>query len=243
LFDGIEAVLFDLDETLIDAETGLMKAHERVAHLILEFLKVSGVQVDTADLLLKIKLLDDHMNRDSQYDRNLWWPTLVAEFDPSLELPEDLASRMTAEYWESYSKYSLPYPDTISVLECLRQCGYKLGLVSDTDGSPGVKLRRINMLSFREFLSVVVVAGEDTVELKPSSVPFLKASRLLGVSNEATVFVGDKPFTDIAGAKEAGMRTIHVWRRRWNSDVRADLTVRSLTDLLPVLLHASAQLR
>jgi len=243
LFDGIEAVLFDLDETLIDAETGLMKAHERITHLILDFFKLSGVQVDNDSLLLKIKLLDDRMNRDSQYNRNLWWPILIAEIDPSLKLPEDLASKMTTEYWESYSKHSLPYPDTTSVLKRLRQRGYKLGLVSDTDGSLGVKLHRINILSFRELLSVVIIAGEDTVELKPNPIPFLKASRLLGVSNEATVFVGDKPFTDIAGAKEAGMKTIHVWRRKWNSDVRADLTVRSLTDLLPVLLHSPAQLK
>ena len=85
------------------------------------------------------------------------------------------------------------------------------------------------------FFSVVVIAGEDTAELKPSPVPFLKASTMLNVSNRATVFVGDKPFTDIEGAKKADMKTILVWRRKWDSETKPDLTIKALKDLLAIL--------
>lgn len=234
LYGVIRAVLFDLDETLIDAQLGLLKAHERVAQLISTFLAQNRVNVDHQVLSSKIKLLDDHMNRERQYNRDLWWSTLVIEIEPKLILPKDFAHKLTIEYWNTYAENSPPYPDTTSTLECLKQRGYKLGLVSDSDGTPSMKSQRISRLTFREFFSTVIIAGEDTVELKPSPIPFLKALDVLGVPNEQSVFVGDKPFADIDGAKAARMKTILVWRRDWKSSVRADLTIRSLSELLEI---------
>jgi len=235
LLGRVEAVLFDLDETLVDSQMGLAKAHERIVQLVSKFLRESGVQVDPKALGSKIRLLDDRMNRESRYNRDVWWPILADEIESHPIFPNGLIHKLTIEYWKAYSDYSPPYPDTVSTLTYLKQRGYKLGLVTDTDGTPGLKADRINRLAFREFFAVTVVAGEDTKELKPNPLPFLKASDMLGVSNEATVFVGDKPFTDIQGAKAAGMRTILVWRREWDSSVKADLTIKSLADLLTIL--------
>jgi putative hydrolase of the HAD superfamily len=235
LFKRVEAVLFDLDETLIDAQMGLAKAHERIVELVSEFLVQSGVYADPKVLLSKMKILDDRMDRESHYDRDFWWPILAVGIEPQLVFPKDLIHRLTIQYWKAYSEHSPPYPDTVSTLAYLKQRGYKLGLVTDTDGAPGLKADRISRLPFRQFFSVAIVAGEDTKELKPSPVPFLKASDMLGVSREVTVFVGDKPFTDMEGAKAAGMGAILLWRRGWNSEVEADLTIRSLADLAAII--------
>ena len=234
MFGAIRAILFDLDETLVDAQLGLLKAHERITHLVSTFFTRNRVNVDHRVLLSKIKLMEDRMNRERQYNRDLWWSALLAEVEPKLMLPKDFVHRLTIEYWNTYSENSPPYPDTISTLEYLKQRGYKLGLVSDTDGTPGIKSSRICGLTFREFFSTVIIAGEDTVELKPNPIPFLKALEVLGISNEQSVFVGDKPFADIDGAKAARMKTILVWRRDWESDVKADVTIRSLSELLGI---------
>ena len=235
MFEDIEAVLFDLDETLIDAEAGLKEAHERISRTIFEFFEQHGVQTKLNLLRSKIRLFDDRMNRESHYDRDEWWPILISEVRPDMIVPENFAHALTIEYWNVYSQYSPPYSDTIPTMNYLRQRGYKLGLVTDTDGTHGLKAQRINKLSFRDFFSVVIVAGEDTPELKPNPTPFLKASERLGVTNQSSVFIGDKPFTDIAGAKAAGMKTIHVQRREWNSNVKADVTIESLNDLVGIL--------
>jgi putative hydrolase of the HAD superfamily len=235
LLGKIEAVLFDLDETLIDAQSGLAGAHQRVAQLVFQYLTKQGFHIDSGALTSKIKVLDDRLNRERNYDRNVWWPRLMTEIAPHLILPNDLIYKLTIEYWNAYSECSPPYPDAAYTLTTLKERGYRLGLVSDTDGIPGLKSKRIRRLPFRELFSVTIVAGEDTPELKPSPAPFLKALNIIGVSNKATVFVGDKPFTDIAGAKEAGMMAIRVWRRKWNSNIEADLTIESLKELLTVL--------
>ena len=235
LFEDIKAVLFDLDETLIDAEAGLREAHDRISETLSTFFEQNGVQMGVSLLHSKMKLFDDRMNRKSRYDRDEWWPILISEVRSDLIVSQGFARALTIEYWNAYSQYSPPYSDTITTLNHLRRRGYKLGLVTDTDGTPGLKAQRINKLSFRDFFSVVIIAGEDTAELKPNPTPFLKASESLGITNQSSVFVGDKPFTDIAGAKAAGMKTIHVRRREWNSNVEADVTIESLTDLVGIL--------
>lgn len=235
MFGKVDAVLFDLDDTLIDSQMGLVKAHEKVAESIRKLLLKRGIQIDLNKLTLKVSLIDDRMNRESQYDRDLWWPRLVDDIAPGTVLPSTVIHVLTNEYWKTYSENSPLYPDTISTLSYLRHRGYKLGLVSDTDGIPGLKASRVNGLQFRGFFSTIIIAGEDTRELKPNPAPFLKASKMLGVSNKSTVFVGDKPFTDIAGAREASMKTIRVWRRQWDSNVEADITIKSLKELTTIL--------
>jgi putative hydrolase of the HAD superfamily len=235
LFEDIRAVLFDLDETLIDAKAGLREAHDRISETLSTFLEQNGVQMGVSLLHSRIKLFDDRMNRESRYDRDEWWPILISEVRSDLIVSQGFAHALTIEYWNAYSQRSPPYSDAITTLNHLRQRGYKLGLVTDTDGTPGLKAQRINRLSFRDFFSVVIVAGEDTPELKPNPTPFLKASERLGITIQSSVFVGDKPFTDIAGAKAAGMKAIHVRRREWNSNVEADVTIESLTDLVGIL--------
>lgn len=45
---------------------------------------------------------------------------------------------------------------------------------------------------------------------KPSTKNYLKAMELMGTKRETTVFVGDQLFTDVWGAKRAGIRSILV---------------------------------
>jgi FMN phosphatase YigB (HAD superfamily) len=80
-----------------------------------------------------------------------------------------------------------------------------------------------------------VVGGEDTSHPKPDPEPFLLAAKGLGVSASACVMVGDKPFTDIQGAKAAGMRAIRIRRREWTTVEEPDAEVASLTELLRIL--------
>jgi FMN phosphatase YigB (HAD superfamily) len=47
--------------------------------------------------------------------------------------------------------------------------------------------------------------------------------------------VGDKPFADVEGARKAGMKTVLVYRRDWGVEVKANFTVRSLSELKDIL--------
>ena len=230
-----KAVLFDLDETLTDASAGLDAAHRVVAKRLHNYLRQHGVEVNEITLRSKLDAFDDKMNMETKYNRDEWWPELLAELGLKREVPRQITEELTQLYWTTYSSADNPYADAESTLSYLKQKGYKLGLVTDTDGKPGMKSRRLKHLGFVGLFDVVVIGGEDTLRTKPSPEPFLFAASKLGLPASKCVFVGDKPFTDIKGAKAAGMRTILVKRRDWGIGERADFTVSSLAEILRVL--------
>jgi len=231
----IEAAIFDLDETLIDAQRGLTVAHEKVADLFEGFFAQNRKIIERSKLEETIRQLDDEMNRKVLYDRNTWWQKVADQLIPGKKLAVSLVRKMTAEYWKAYEEESLPYPDATSTLDYLKNEGYKLGLVTDDDGIVGRKGRRIFRFPLKDFFDVCVVAGDEIAERKPSPVPFLLVADKLQASPRRCVMIGDKPFTDIEGGRKAGMVTILVVHRRWNAPVQADYEVTCLSELRTLL--------
>jgi putative hydrolase of the HAD superfamily len=230
----IKAVLFDLDETLIDSIQGHTGAHEKVSKLIVEYLEKNRIKIDSEELILQISNLDDTMNKKFVYDRDKWWPDLIHSVAPKISISEDLTKKLTKEYWKSYAINAKPYVDTVSTLKYLKK-NYLLGLISDTDHLPGMKRYRINIQPFKSLFDLTLVSGEETKETKPSPEPFLYAAKKLGIKVSECIFVGDKPFADIEGAKKALMKTILVYRRDWGYAIEADYTIKSLNELCDIL--------
>jgi len=231
----VKAVIFDLDETLIDAQKGLRKAHEKITQMINERLKQEKLNLKKSQILREIRSFDDKMNREVKYDRDKWWQTIVNNLGVNIVLSKAFIRKLTMSYWHAYARSSRPYRDTLSTLRYLKKNGHLLGLLSDTDCLKGMKRWRISRLPFIDLFDAIVIAGEDTVETKPSPEPYELIARKLGVTVGECVFVGDKPFTDIEGAKIAGMKAVLICRRDWRVDVKADWTVKSLSELRRIL--------
>ncbi len=121
---------------------------------------------------------------------------------------------LTLEYWKVYAANSPPFRDAEPTVRRLKRDGYRLGMVSDSDGTPGMKRRRIRQVHFHNLFEAIVVAGEDAPRVKPGHESFLLIARKLGVQPKSCIYVGDNPRTDIEGAKAVGMISVIVNRRR-----------------------------
>ena len=215
-YEGIKAVLFDLDETLIDVSKSLNAAHLAVAKNLKKFVIKKEMKMTLETLLEKIKIIDDSMNLVLEYDRDKWWQVLLDKLNIEYILAPEYKKNLTDKYWTSYTASVKPYSDAIATLKYLKAKGYLLGLITDTDGTPNIKKARIKKLALSKMFDVIIVAGEDTLNTKPNPEPYLKAARMLNVSSNECVYIGDKPFTDIKGALRARMKAILVCRRTWN---------------------------
>ena len=87
---------------------------------------------------------------------------------------------------------------------------YRLGVV--TNGPRDAQLAKLDGLGRRDAFDVVVCAGEETPP-KPAPGPFERALSALDVAPSETVFVGDSPETDVAGANAAGLVSVLVGDR------------------------------
>jgi putative hydrolase of the HAD superfamily len=91
---------------------------------------------------------------------------------------------------------------TAETLEELRRRGYRLGVVSNSDGRVDALLAEVGL---RGFFDAVVDSGTEGVE-KPDPRIFHVACERMGISPEEAAYVGDIYEIDVVGARAAGMQ-------------------------------------
>ncbi|MDP7983044.1 MAG: HAD family hydrolase, partial [Conexivisphaerales archaeon] len=98
------------------------------------------------------------------------------------------------------------FPEAEGALRAMRSCGLKRGLLTNSDGQPGLKRRRLESGPLPlDLFQGVLVAGDEVPQLKPDPEPFRVLLKELGLEPQDAAYVGDNPRVDVPGAKEAGM--------------------------------------
>ena len=231
----IKAVLFDLDGTLVDTAKSQLLANTHVVKMLLNFLHSRNVHISEQSLLEAIEKLSLEMDLKLLYNRDAWWNEIFKKVNLKGAIPSEFARKLTLGYWSKYTKGMVKYGDAAPTLKYLKDKGYKLGLVTDTDGTPGIKPKRISRSSILRLFDVVVIAGEETDKVKPNPSSYLLALRKLQLKPPEAVYVGDKPFTDIKGAKALGIITVLIRRKPWKEYVKPDFTIDNLIQLKSIL--------
>ena len=207
-----------------------------VAAIFAKRLRKEGIRYSEANLFRKLRVIDLEMHgRKFLYNRNVWWETLLKQLGLS-KLKGPWIHETTLRYWKTYAGTSPLFSDTMSTIHRLKKAGFRLGMVSDSDGTPGMKMKRIRQQPFLKFLETIVVAGEDTPNVKPSRRPFTLVAKRLSLQPRNCVYIGDNPNTDIEGAKGVGMMVILV-KRRGPKGGHPDYLARSLSDAAKLLMQ------
>jgi HAD superfamily hydrolase (TIGR01509 family) len=128
---------------------------------------------------------------------------------------------------------------THALLDSLRSRGLRTGLVSNAF-DPGWLLHRdLERMSLGERLDVAVFSSE-VGKRKPHEAIFQTALQQLGVDPARTMFVGDRRYEDVRGAKELGMTTVQALWFRADDDERGvdpDYEAYTPMDVLNVALR------
>ncbi|MEZ0248389.1 MAG: HAD family hydrolase [Thermoproteus sp.] len=201
----IKAALFDFDGTLVDDVEAKKRAQFAVAKFLTERY---GVRLHkTADLIAQI---DEEFDVMHEYKRDARWRELFKRL--GFIYDEEIGATLTDIYFSEYITAARPYKDALVLLHFLRG-RVRLGIITDTDGVPGLKRERLRRSGIPlELFDLVVVAGEDTGYTKPYAAPFSFALAKLGLEPWQAVYIGDKAHADVPGAREAGMYTVIVSR-------------------------------
>jgi putative hydrolase of the HAD superfamily len=115
--------------------------------------------------------------------------------------------RVAAEH-ERANLWSRPGEKAAETLEALAGRGYRLGVVSNSNGHVRTLLERAGLA---RFLEVIVDSAEIKIE-KPDPRIFSAALEALGLPPAACAYVGDIYEIDVAGARAAGLRPILIGR-------------------------------
>jgi len=217
--NGVKAVFFDLDNTLIDFLTMKRRSCEAAVDAMI----CAGVPLKKEEALASLYFIYKRVGMDDRKVFQRFLSKHVGRIDERI-----LAAGIVAYRRERVKHYD-PYPHTIPVLQRLRKSGFRLGIITD---APRLKAwMRLHAARLASLFDTVVTY-EDTFRRKPAKQPFEAALDKLHLDPSDCVMVGDWPHRDIIGAKRMGMRTI--FARYGNPDhpnPGADFSVNTMIEL------------
>jgi putative hydrolase of the HAD superfamily len=206
----VDAVLFDVDDTLVDTRGAFARALTAVA---VEYLP--HVPADRYGELL------DHWRSDPggyyrRYTRgetdHLTQRRLRADLmhrtfggEP---VDEHAFAAWDALFWGTFERSWRAFDDARRALERLRAAGVAVGVV--TNAAVELQQRKLRAAGLD---GLPVLVGVDTLGFgKPAPEVFVEGARLLGSDPARTAYVGDEPDVDARAAHAAGL--VAVWLDR-----------------------------
>lgn len=240
----IQAVLFDLDDTLLDwsGYTGSLGAIYRPhTDKVYDYLAADGHSLPDREAFFAVyrtavNAAWDEAKKDwtavnfDQLLRNIFQQL-------SLDVDRiDMDAVLRVYDWQAVPGVAL-YDDATSVLDALRQQQYKIGLITNSMLPMWMRDVELKTYGILDYFDIRLTSG-DAGYMKPHPAIYEQALTPLGVSPERALFVGDRPANDIAGANAAGLISVLMAPDHLNHDldgVQPRFTINRLSDLLPLL--------
>lgn len=206
--DGVDAVGFDLDGTLLDHPAAAAVGTRALADHF-------GIEHTPAFLDAWFAVEDEHFGAWSegrltwQGQRRARIADMRAAFGlaPLAEADADAAFTV---FIDAYRTGWSVYGDVVETLERLRAAGVRVGVLTNGPGEQQrAKLTHIGIADLVD----VVCAADEIGAAKPEVAAFDALLTALGTTRERTVFVGDHPALDGVAAREAGIRSALVRSR------------------------------
>lgn len=206
----LNAVLFDLDGTLIDTN-----------ELIIDSFKYT---FDTLD-----KPLPSRQEIIGWFGEPLT-VTMSNFFDDVNE-----AIRIYREFNLKYHDERIDlYNNVEKTLHDLKQRGYKLGVVTSKNKSTACRgLEHFNILEYFD----VLISSDDVKNHKPHEEPVLSACNILNINPEESIMIGDSIY-DIISGKNAGSKTcgvLYSFMKDELLNIKADYYISDLSEILDIV--------
>ncbi len=238
---AVKAIFYDAGMTLIGPSLLLQEIMALV-------LARHGVDADLEALKAGLDRAEDYYLQTVRTERDIWSDRarILAMWDnyyrTALEAAGVRADEVKLREWarEIIRAFEdpqlwMPYPDVPDTLAELRRRGFRQGVISDWTGPLDKILGAHGLLQHLDF---VLTSGEVGAA-KPNPHLFRLALRQAGVTPEQAIHVGDTYWTDVLGARVAGIQPILIDRKATKPPADCPV-ITSLAELLALLDGAAA---
>ena len=219
----IKAVLFDLDNTLLDRQAAFLQVAQAFYHAF-PAVREKHTQEEVVSLLVSWDAFGIFPQHPLERALNAW---------PDIGMStREMMDWYYAELWRAIKPDRL----TLELLADLNKESMPWGVVTNGSAIQHVKVKVAGLENLAPF---VIVSSEFGHE-KPEPAIYQEALRRLGgIPAGDTLFVGDNPDTDIKGAQGVGMLTAWVTLGRTYPDGKRlpDYQIGHVGELRPLLLE------
>jgi len=191
----ITAVVFDLDNTLVDFMAMKKQAIDAAIHAMRD----AGLKLPVDEIQRRI----DRIYKERGIEFQNVFDQLL--FDQFSKIDFKILSAGVIAYRRAREAALVPYPHVYMTLIELAKMHLKLGVVSDAPAREAwLRLCYLNL----HHIFDAVVTFDDSGERKPHPAPFKKILKKLKVKPEESLMIGDWAERDVVGAAQVGMKTI-----------------------------------
>lgn len=240
----IKAVLFDMDDTLIDwsgVQVNMADIESRHLQNVHHYLTNQGHTLPSfTDFWDKFRETLIYAWAEAKKDwSGVSFVTVMQEFLLTCGVAEaklNLDDVLLAYDWSTVPGV-VPFEDTLPVLQKLKNDGYKIGLITNAMQPMWMRDIELRAYGILDYLDVRLTSG-DVGFMKPHPFIYWRALEMLDVQASESVFVGDRPANDIAGANKAGLTSILISPPHLDRElngIRPNFTITTLSELLPIL--------
>lgn len=214
MLNNIQAIYFDLDNTLIDRDAIFQKSIQEILPLAAEKTLQTIYQIDNHGFTPRKEFCDWFLK--TYTDNNL----------PSALFFDELVENMIANLQ--------PNKEIILMLTQLK-AHYRIGIL--TNGSKKNQLAKINKAQLNTiFNSDNIYVSQPYKIAKPNPKLFQIVLDSLDISPKNLLYIGDNPKNDVFGAKQLGIKTCWVNHgRTWKENYEYDFTICKITDLKKII--------
>lgn len=211
----IKAILFDLDNTLIDRQRAFKEMLYRVFGSYYE------------DKGYVEKLVNDMIEFDNggRVERVDAFNKLIDKYN----IKEFSAEKLSKDWSNESGSTVYLFDDVIETLKELKK-KYKLAIV--TNGDFVSQKRKLDNINLYEYLEYTLISDEIGIR-KPDPRIYKYALNKMNLKEDECIYVGDSYSRDIVGALNANIKPIYVCR----NNVKHDdvVTIYNIKDLLNIL--------
>ena len=191
----IKALIFDLDNTLVDFLLLKRRAVDAAVHAMID----AGLEIEYDEAVKRINEIYEREGIEYQQVFDHLLKDVYGKIDYKI------ISAGVVAYRKAREAALKPYPKVFPTLIELIKMGIKLAVVSDAPAKEA--WLRLSYINFHHLFDVVITY-DDSHEKKPSPVPFNMALDKLNLKAEECLMIGDWAERDMVGARAVGMKTV-----------------------------------
>jgi len=192
---SLKAILFDLDNTLID----FMYFKKETAKAAAKAMVQKGLPATESKIYKRIFEIYDEYG--IEYQKTFY--QVIKPYNLEVGRAERIQQAAIVAYLKRKFEVLRTYPSVKPILKKLKK-KYTLAIVTD---APRNKAWQRLVICGMDDIFEVVVTTDDAGQKKPHRAPFEMALKKLKIKPSEALFVGDNVDRDMLGAKALGMKT------------------------------------
>lgn len=245
----IQAVIFDLDDTLIDWSGESISWDEFTRpknNAVYDYLVAQGFDLTYSqdDFSARLRTLISETWAEAKTSwRGVSFIRVLRQLcqEAGANLSQiDIQVLLQIHNWEPFPGVKL-FADTLPILDDLQHQGYYLGLITNSHLPMWMRDIELEYYGLLSYFPARITSG-DTGYMKPHPAIFWRMLGMLGLEPHQAIYVGDRPANDVAGANEVGM--VSVWLdlphlKRELEGIQPNFTITQLRELPAVLAQVN----